>query len=86
MSPGDVHTVDFHFDLPELYPGSFSFTPAVANGPLDGYEMCDWIDNALTLQMGRGDSQVYGYIRLPCQVAVNSRLRDSQPAETHISS
>ena len=86
MSPGDIHTADFHFDLPELYPGSFSFTPAVANGPLDGYEMCDWIDNALTLQMGRGDSQVYGYIRLPCQVAVNSRLQDSQPAESPLSS
>ena len=85
MSPGDIHTVDFHFDLPELYPGSFSFTPAVANGPLDGYEMCDWIDNALTLRMGRGDSQVYGYIRLPCRVAVNSRLQDSQPAESPIS-
>ena len=86
MTPGDIHTVDFHFDLPELYPGSFSFTPAVANGPLDGYETCDWIDNALALQMGSGESQVYGYIRLPCQVAVNSRLQDSQPAESPISS
>ena len=53
MSPGDIHTVDFAFELPELHPDHFSFTPAVANGPLDGYETCDWVDNALTLPMAR---------------------------------
>ena len=28
MMPGDIYTVDFHVDIPELYPGSFSFSPA----------------------------------------------------------
>jgi len=31
----------------------FSFSPAVADGTLLGYRMCDWIDNAVVLQMGR---------------------------------
>lgn len=70
-------TVDFHVQLPELYPGNFSFSPAIADGTLTEYNMCDWIDNALTLQMGHGDGPVYGYIHLPCRVEVNGRLLDS---------
>jgi hypothetical protein len=75
MSAGDVYTVDFYIDLPELYPAAFSFSPAIADGTLMGYAMCDWIDNALSLQMGRSEGQIYGYIHLPCRVEVNSRVR-----------
>jgi lipopolysaccharide transport system ATP-binding protein len=74
LRPGDVITVDFHVDLPELYPASFSFSPAIADGTLMGYTMCDWIDNAVVLQMGRSEGQVYGYIHLPCRVEVNARM------------
>jgi lipopolysaccharide transport system ATP-binding protein len=74
MQPGDIYTVDFHIDLPELYPASFSFSPAVADGTLMGYTMCDWIDNALALQMGRSEGEVYGYMHLPCRVEVNARI------------
>lgn len=84
MAAGDVCTVDFHVDIPWLYPGSFSFSPAIADGTLHEYTMCDWIDNALTLQMGHGEGPVYGYIHLPCRVAVNSRLA-SAPEEAHTS-
>lgn len=69
-----VVTVDFHLDLPELYPGAFSFSPAIADGNLTNYKMCDWIDNAITLQMGHGDGPVYGYVHLPCRVEVNARM------------
>jgi len=74
MKSGDVYTVDFHVDLPTLYPSHFSFSPAIADGSLVSYRMCDWIDNALTLPMGHGDGQVYGYMRLPCRVQLNARL------------
>ncbi len=74
MRPGDIYTVDFHLDIPELYPGSFSFSPAIADGTLLGYKMCDWIDNAVALQMGHSEAQIYGYIHLPCRVEVNARL------------
>lgn len=84
MRAGDVCTVDFHVDIPWLYPGSFSFSPAIADGTLHEYKMCDWIDNALTLQMGHGEGPVYGYIHLPCRVEVNSRLASS-PQEAHTS-
>jgi len=69
LRPGEALTVDFLVALPELYPGHFSFSPAIANGTLEGYEMCDWIDNAVTLQMEKR-REMYGYFRLPCQVEV----------------
>lgn len=74
LGPGDTITVDFHVELPELYPGAFSFSPAIADGTLADYQMCDWIDNAISLQMGHGEGPVYGYLHLPCKVEVNSRL------------
>ncbi len=86
MAAGDVFTVDFHLAVPELYPGDFSFSPAIADGPLDGYEMCDWIENALILPMAHSGAPVYGYLHLPCRVAVNSRLRGPKPLESPMSS
>jgi len=74
MTPGDIHTVDFHLELPELYPAAFSFSPAIADGPLEAYRMCDWIDNAIALQMMHGEAQVYGFLHLPCRVTVDARL------------
>ena len=55
MHAGDIFTVDFHVQLPELYASSYSFSPAIADGTLHSYVMCDWIDNAITLQMITGD-------------------------------
>ncbi|MCC6364565.1 MAG: ABC transporter ATP-binding protein [Bryobacterales bacterium] len=80
MAPGDIFTIDFHLDLPELYPGFFSFSPAVADGTLHHYSNCDWIDNAITLQMGHSEGQIYGYLHLSCRVEVNATLQ--RPART----
>ena len=74
LLPGDVYTVDFHLDIPQLYPGTFSFSPAIADGPLTGYKICDWIDNALTLPMAHCEAPVYGYMRIPCRVEFNQTL------------
>jgi ABC-type polysaccharide/polyol phosphate transport system ATPase subunit len=84
MHAGDIVTVDFHVDLPELYPASFSFSPAIADGPLSGYAMCDWIDNAVALQMTRQATEVYGYMHLPCRVEVNARLGGAPQLEKHL--
>jgi len=72
MEAGDVCTVSFHIDLPELYPASFSFSPFIADGSMTDSAVCDWIDNAITLQMGRSQGQVYGYVHLPCRVEVHA--------------
>jgi lipopolysaccharide transport system ATP-binding protein len=80
LAPGDIVTVDFHLDLPELYPQTFSFSPAIADGTLLGYRMCDWIDNAIAVQMGHSEGHIYGYMRIPCRVEVNARLGQPESA------
>ena len=79
MRAGDVYTVDFHVELPELYPSAFSFSPAIADGTLHSYVMCDWIDNAATLQMINSSGQIYGYMRLPCRIELNRKLGQTLP-------
>lgn len=78
MAAGDIYTIDFHLQLPELYPSAFSFSPAIADGTLHAYQTCDWVDNAIVLQMGPADGEVYGHIHLPCRVELNRRL-DMRP-------
>jgi ABC-type polysaccharide/polyol phosphate transport system ATPase subunit len=74
MASGDVCTVDFHLDLPALYPSSFSFSPAIANGSIEHYSICDWIDNAVAMQMDPSEGPIYGQFHFPCRVEVNARL------------
>jgi lipopolysaccharide transport system ATP-binding protein len=71
---GEFCTVDFYIDLPVLYATSFSFSPAIANGTLEHYSTCDWIDNAVVLQMEKAADAVYGQFHLPCRVEVNSKI------------
>jgi ABC-type polysaccharide/polyol phosphate transport system ATPase subunit len=78
MRAGEVCTIDFHLVMPEFYPGSFSFSPFVSDGP----SVCDWIDNAITVQMGRGEGQVYGYIQIPCKVEFDSPLHIAPARQT----
>lgn len=74
MAAGDVYTVDFHVHLPQLYPSSFSFSPAVADGTLLTYTMCDWVDNAIALQMSVTGQPIYGHMHLPCRIELNRRI------------
>jgi len=74
MAAGDLCTVDFHLSLPELYPSSFSFSPAIANGSLEHYAICDWIDNAIALQMDPSEAPIYGQFHFPCRVEVNVKM------------
>jgi ABC-type polysaccharide/polyol phosphate transport system ATPase subunit len=81
MMIGDVCTVDFYLDLPALYASTFSFSPAVANGSLEHYSTCDWIDNAVVLQMEKSEDPIYGQLHLPCRVTVNERIGTGAVAE-----
>lgn len=79
MLPGDIFTVDFQVDIPEFYPSPLSFSPAIADGTLISYRMCDWIDNAIVVQTGHSEGPIYGYMHLPCRVELNSRLHTASP-------
>ncbi|HVV47823.1 MAG TPA: Wzt carbohydrate-binding domain-containing protein, partial [Bryobacteraceae bacterium] len=68
MRSGEAVSVDFRFEVPELYPGTFSFSPWIA----EGGSVCDSIENAITIPMAHGDGPVYGYLRTPCHIEVHS--------------
>ncbi len=74
LMAGDICTVDFHLNIPTLYSTSISFSPAVANGTLERFAVCDWIDNAVVLQMTPPEGPMYGHFRFRCRVEVNSRI------------
>lgn len=73
MRAGDIVTVDFDCDLPELYPASFSLSPAISDGTLASAAVCDWVDNAVAIQV-EPQNPVYGYVHFPCRVEINARL------------
>jgi hypothetical protein len=77
LSAGERCTVEFRFTLPQFYPGFFSFSPTVFTAPEQqgtSAEPCDWVDNALTLQMGKAAGEVYGSLH------VTARVRWSRPS------
>jgi lipopolysaccharide transport system ATP-binding protein len=74
---GEICTADFYLDLPALYASLFSFSPAVAEGTLHQYSICDWIDNAVVLPMEQADAPIYGQVHFPCRVQVNTKLGSS---------
>jgi lipopolysaccharide transport system ATP-binding protein len=77
---GDVYTVDFHLDIPTLYTHTISFSPAIANGTLEHFGFCDWVDNAVVLEMTPPDGPMYGALRFRCRVEVNTRVSPRTPA------
>lgn len=64
---GDRLSVDFIMDLPFLQAGFYYFSPAVADGTLDQYEMCEWVDNAYALEVVES-TVTYGQMRVPVRV------------------
>ena len=61
---GSRLSVDFVMDVPFLQAGFYYFSPALADGTLDEYEMCDWVDNAYALEVVER-STTYGHMRVP---------------------
>jgi hypothetical protein len=64
---GDRLSVDFIMDLPLLHAGFYHFSPAVADGTLNQYDMCDWIDNACAIEVAER-AITYGHMRVPMRV------------------
>jgi ABC-type polysaccharide/polyol phosphate transport system ATPase subunit len=70
LASGERCTVDLAFALPEFYPGFFSFSPSISDRKeqVGEAQTCDWVDNALTLQMERSAGDVYGCLHVPAHV------------------
>ncbi|MDE3197529.1 MAG: ABC transporter ATP-binding protein [Acidobacteriota bacterium] len=64
MVPGDFHTVDFHWDMPDLAAGCYFISIAVSDGTLDEFGVCDYVEDALTFESCHAG--IAGYLRIPC--------------------
>lgn len=73
---GERLSVDFVMDVPFLQTGFYHFCPAVADGTLDQYEMCDWIDNACAIEVIE-KSTTYGHMRIPMRVRATHFTRET---------
>jgi hypothetical protein len=62
-----IITTDFRINLPNLAPGSYSISPAVAKGSVMRHDMCDWIDNALVFVL-ESQTLIYGVMRMDVDV------------------
>ena len=68
MEPGETHTADFHLHLPALRAGCYTFTPAIADGTLEDFRLCDMVENAAPLWVVPG-RPVFGLLHIPCITA-----------------
>ena len=70
LNSGDSVAVEFRMQVPDLYPAPFSFSPFIH----DNAAVCDQVDNAVTIEVSRGEKEIYGRIHLPCRVEVDRAL------------
>ena len=65
MGPGDLHTVAFHWTMPELADGRYSISIAVSEGTLERFEVCDYVEDAIIVS-AKSDNVRAGYLQLQC--------------------
>jgi ABC-type polysaccharide/polyol phosphate transport system ATPase subunit len=63
---GDIVTVAFDMEIPNLRPGSYSISPAVSRGSIWDHAVEDWIDNAYIVDI-QDTGLVYGQMRWPVE-------------------
>jgi lipopolysaccharide transport system ATP-binding protein len=64
---GQVFTSDFQITVPCIASGSYSISPAVAEGELLKHDMCDWIDNGLVFSL-YNSQLIYGMLSMDVNV------------------
>ncbi len=65
-SAGEIFTVAFQIEIPNLRPGSYSISPAVSRGTIWEHAVEDWIDNAYIFNLFE-TGLVYGQMRWPVE-------------------
>ena len=68
IEPAIVSAVSFTWTAPRLVKQRYTFTIALAEGDLNAFEVCDYVEDLLSLDFDGPDSSDAGYIQLPCRV------------------
>ena len=80
LSPGDELTVDFHLRLPEIAGHELTFTPAVAEGAVSEFALCDMVEDAVRLPLVPPARPVRGLLSIPCRGVRFSHTSEDDPA------
>lgn len=69
---GQVIALNFHWVMPALTPGSYHISLAITDGSLEDFKVCDYIENALRVEVAPRASAAPGYLELHCaKVAIS---------------
>jgi len=79
LEPGQRLHVEFRLPWPPFASGSFSLSPAVADGSIDLHVMNDWVDNALVTEVHNPAAR-YGWIAL-AGASVRCAIDDGAPGD-----
>ena len=66
MTAGETDTVDFHWINPALAPGKYSISVAISKGNPEEFEVCDYVEDAVTTRAPGGENAPLGYFGLRC--------------------
>jgi len=72
MHKGETKIIKVEFDFPFLRAGTYSFSPAVAEGELDDYEQQHWVHDAYILKISSPDpsARLGHYFALKSNVSI----------------
>jgi lipopolysaccharide transport system ATP-binding protein len=68
LAAGEVHTVDFHWNAPDLAPGKYHVSLAIADGDVQEFGLCDYVEDAIEADASARTSFPggTGYFQLHC--------------------
>jgi lipopolysaccharide transport system ATP-binding protein len=73
LEPGDRFAVEFHWVAPQLASGCYSISVAVAEGDETNFQIRDYIEDAVAIDVPPSHPTVHGYLRLDCESATVAR-------------
>jgi len=68
MKAGEMGNVDFHWTMPPLTPGTYRISPAISDGDIEDFRVCDYAEDALEFRISGagaipGASRAYFQLR-----------------------
>jgi ABC-type polysaccharide/polyol phosphate transport system ATPase subunit len=68
LAAGETHTVDFHWSAPDLAPGKYHVSLAIADGDVREFGLCDYVEDAIEADASARTSFPggTGYFQLHC--------------------
>jgi lipopolysaccharide transport system ATP-binding protein len=73
LEPGDRFGVEFHWVAPQLASGRYAISVAVAEGDETDFQIRDYIEDAVIIDVPPSHPAVHGYVRLDCESVTVSR-------------